>query len=122
MKSVYFAASIVLAFTGSALSQPLESYTARLSAKDHFNSSGVRLESAAAIIRQDRANYYVYGSHDSEDEPDGFFKSKDNRARLETMLNHGTFSDGARKAILNGTPLITVDIYPDFINVTVERD
>jgi len=122
MKSVYFAASIVLAFTGSALSQPLESYTARLSAKDHFNSSGVRLESAAAIIRQDRANYYVYGSRDREDEADGFFDSKDNRARLESMLNRGTFSDGARKAIVNGTPLITVDVYPDFINVTVERD
>ena len=43
------------------LGEYTETYTARLSPADHYNSNGVRLHSAAAIIRQDRANYYVYG-------------------------------------------------------------
>ena len=43
----------------------IESYTALLSEADHFNSSGQRLTSAAAIIRQDRANYYRYGVRDT---------------------------------------------------------
>jgi hypothetical protein len=49
------------------LGEYTETYTARLSPADHYNSNGVRLHSAAAIIRQDRANYYVYGIRDSED-------------------------------------------------------
>lgn len=39
----------------------IESYIALLSDADHFNSSGQRLTSAAAIIRQDRANYHLFG-------------------------------------------------------------
>lgn len=104
-----------------ALAQVVDSYTARLSAQDHFNSSGDRLTTPAAIIRQDRANLYVYGSNDSEDELDSFFRSKANRARLESMLNRGTSTAAARRAILNGTPLIHVEIYPNFINVFVEQ-
>ncbi|WP_091524959.1 hypothetical protein [Aerobium aerolatum] len=99
----------------------LDSYTARLSAADHFNSNGARLNSAAAIIRQDRANFYVYGSDDPEDEADAFFDDKANRAKLERMLNRGTFSPSAKRAILNGTPLIHVEIYHDFINVYVNN-
>ena len=110
-----------LAIASSASAAPIESYTARLSAQDHFNSSGERLETAAAIIRQDRANFYVYGSQDGEDEGDSFFVSKANRARLESMLARGRFSQGAKRAILNGSPLIHVEIYDDFINVLIEQ-
>src|ERR1700693_6465061 len=87
----------------------IESYTARLSARDHYNSNGQRLKSAAAIIRQDRANFYVYGLRDSEDEPDPYFSSKDNRARLEEMLENGQTTPDAIDRIVNGTPLIRVD-------------
>ena len=123
MKILYLTAAVLLGASATASAQQmLDSYTARLSADDHFNSNGARLKSAAAIIRQDRANFYVYGSNDPEDESDSFFDDKANRARLERMLNGGTFAASAKRAILNGTPLIHVEIYRHFINVYVERD
>src|ERR1700693_2280130 len=100
----------------------IESYTARLSARDHFNSNGERLRSAAAIIRQDRANFYVYGLRDSEDEPDSFFSNKGNRARLEGMLENGRTTPDAIQRIVNGTPLIRVDIYSTGISVSILSD
>jgi hypothetical protein len=104
------------------LGQPIESYTARLSARDHFNSNGLRLRTAAAIIRQDRANFYVYGLRDDEDQPDSFFSNKANRARLEQMLENGRTTPEATYAIVNGTPLIRVDIYGNGITVTIISD
>jgi hypothetical protein len=101
---------------------PVESYVARLSARDHFNSNGQRLTSAAAIIRQDRANFYVYGIRDPEDESDSFFQSKENRALLENLLEHGRTTPGAIARVVNGTPLIRVDVYQNFITVTVMSD
>ncbi|QND52584.1 hypothetical protein HB779_12225 [Phyllobacterium sp. 628] len=122
MKSIYLSTAFMLVLQTASYAQPIDSYTARLSSTDHFNSNGQRLDSAAAIIRQDRANYYVYGERDSEDAGDSFFRSKENRARLESMLNHGNFTQGTRRAIINGTPLIHVDIYEDYIEVAVESD
>src|ERR1700720_3419525 len=97
----------------------IESYTARLSPRDHFNSNGERLHSAAAIIRQDRANYYVYGLRDPEDEPDSFFSKKEDRALLEQMLERGRATPQVITAIVNGTPLIRVDIYETSLAVTL---
>ncbi|MBV9489074.1 MAG: hypothetical protein JO069_05025 [Verrucomicrobia bacterium] len=100
----------------------VESYVARLSARDHFNSNGERLQSPAAIIRQDRANFYVFGYRDPEDEPDRFFSSKENRAYLERLLERGRTTPGARRIIVNGTPLVRVDVYENFVTVTVISD
>jgi len=100
---------------------PLETYVARLSEQDHFNSNGERLRTAAGIIRQDRANYYEFGKRDPEDTPDAFFASKANRARLEQMLLHGTISAATNNEIVNHTPLIVVKVYEDFIDVDVYR-
>lgn len=115
------AAGIILgiAATANAADKPLDSYYARLSADDHFNSNGERLSSAAAIIRQDRANVYVYGKRDSEDDLDEYFNSKANRARLESMVANGRFYGGAERSILNGSPLIYVEIYDDYVTVDV---
>jgi len=103
--------------------QLVESYTAFLSEADHFNSNGQRLTSAAAIIRQDRANFHRFGRGDPGDEGDSFFASIDNRAAMERMLERGRSSPAAINAIVNRTPLIRVDIYRDadghFIRVTV---
>jgi len=93
--------------------QLVESYVARLSERDHFNSNGQRLTSAAAIIRQDRANYFRFGRGDAEDEPDRFFADINNRAALERMLERGRASPGALDAIVNGTPVVRVEIYRD---------
>ncbi len=104
------------------LGQLVESYSARLSPRDHYNSNGERLRSAAAIIRQDRANFYVYGLRDDEDEPDPYFSSKGNRARLEEMLENGRTTPEAIDRVVNGTPLIRVDIYATGISVTILSD
>jgi hypothetical protein len=120
------AALLLLPAQGSA-DEIIEGYIARLSARDHFSSRGERLQSAAAIIRQDRANYYVYNIRDEEDEPDEFFASKANRERLEQMLEHGTSQAGSVRRVVNGTPLIKVLIFKNssggiYINVTVISD
>jgi hypothetical protein len=120
--AAFLSAVSVQTAPAQGLGNYVETYTARLSPRDHYNSNGVRLRSAAAIIRQDRANYYVYGLRDSEDEPDPYFSSKINRARLEEMLENGRTTPDAIDRIVNGTPLIRVDIYATGISVTILSD
>jgi hypothetical protein len=114
-------ASLAVGPRAQAQPRPLETYVARLSVQDHYNSYGVRLLTAAGIIRQDRANYYEFGRRDPEDEPDRFFSSLANRARLEAMLLRGTISPATNDAIVNGTPLIVVKVFENFIVVDVYR-
>ncbi len=121
MRTLIFAFSILTSTVAiAAQERPIDSYYARLSERDHFNIHGERLRSAAAILRQDRANFYVYGKQDAEDESDNFFSDKANRARLERMLGNGYMDRNAEREILDGTPLVHVQIYPDHIMVTVE--
>jgi hypothetical protein len=105
--------------TITAKAELLESYVALLSERDHFNSSGKRLTSAAAIIRQDRANFHRFNRGDAADEWDSFFGSSENRARLERMLNNGSASRATLRRIVNGTPMIRVDIYRNSVDVAV---
>jgi hypothetical protein len=103
--------------------QLIGSYIALLSEADHFNSNGQRLTSAAAIIRQDRANFHRFGIKDPQDEDDAFFADEANRATLEQMLERGRADPGVISRIVNSTVLIRVDIYRDasgpFIRVTL---
>lgn len=101
----------VLLFHGTVQAGLMESYIARLSTDDHFNSRGERLTSAAAIIRQDRANFHKFGIRDPEDTDDNFFTSAENRAALERFLKRGVTTKAAYREIVNGTPLIKVEIY-----------
>ena len=103
-----------------------ESYVAVLSERDHLNSNGERLTSAAAIIRQDRANYHKLGKRDPGDENDRFFASANNREILEQLLSRGSSNPAALRAIVNGTPTVTVSIYRsaagrDYVNVLVNE-
>jgi hypothetical protein len=100
----------------------IDSYSARLSARDHFNSNGQRLLSAAAIIRQDRANFYVHIIRDPEDQADSFFSRKINRESLEQLLEHGATTPEAIARVVNGTPLVRTDIYERGITVTIVSD
>ena len=98
--------AIGLAIGASTLAQAQQligSYVALLSEADHFNSSGQRLTSAAAIIRQDRANFHRFGIKDPEDEGDAF-ADEGNRAALEQMLERGRAEPGVIARIVNGTP------------------
>ena len=101
-----------------------ETYVAKLSTRDHYNSKGKKLTNAAAIIRQDRANYHKFGKRDAGDQGDKFFNKASNRAILEAYLKRGKSTPGTLKSIVNGTPTIVVKIYRsdngnDYVNVTV---
>ena len=98
-----------LTTAASAQGDRIDSFEARLSARDHKSSAGKKLTSAAAIIRQDRANYHTFGKRDAEDSPDGHFMSESGRAGLEKMLRSLTAAQ--RKKIVNGTPLIEVMVF-----------
>jgi hypothetical protein len=119
MKKLLLSGLLVLTAAVSAHAGYIESYTARLIDRDHYNSNGEKLESAAAIIRQNRANFYVYGIRTDEDEPDSFFSRKSNRALLEQFLERGAATQEAKNEIINGTPLIRVDVYSERVDVTV---
>jgi hypothetical protein len=103
----------------------IETYTAVLSERDHYNSSGERLKEAAAIIRQDRANFHKFGKRDKGDESDTFFANVRNREILEKFLNRGRSTASALNAIIHGTPVVVVRIYrsdsgENYINVSVQ--
>ncbi|MGA9322164.1 MAG: hypothetical protein WBW06_14020 [Xanthobacteraceae bacterium] len=119
------AAACMCTLAQAQAQQLIGSYVALLSERDHFNSNGQRLESAAAIIRQDRANFHRFGIRDPEDQDDPFFGDEANRAALEQMLERGHADPGVVARIVNGVALIKVDIYRDaggvFIRATVLR-
>jgi|WetSurMetagenome_2_1015567.scaffolds.fasta_scaffold422631_2 hypothetical protein len=104
----------------------IESYVARLSASDHFNSNGERLTSPAMIIRQDRANFYKFGRRDPEDENDSFFRDLHSREILQKLLERGTTSKEVYRSIVNGQPLVRVNVYQakggDYANVSILED
>ena len=103
--------ALFLNLQSSRAEELLESYQAYLSWNDHHNSRGVRLHSAAAIIRQDRANFHKFNERDDADDWDSFFSSKKNRARLERMLNNGSASRHVLNQIINNDRIIVVNIY-----------
>lgn len=119
------AALAVTAFAAPASAADLiGSYNAWLSRADHYNSNGQRLTSAAAIIRQDRANFHKFGIQDPGDESDNYFDNVNNRALLEQMLNDGTSDPGVLRQIVNGNVRIHVEIYRsrhhgDYVVVTL---
>jgi hypothetical protein len=119
MKKIIFLIGFFLVSSSGYAEPLLESYTARLSSEDHVNSNGERLESAAAIIRQDRANYHKFNIRDSEDQFDSVFADKDNRDRLEAMLKKGFISNATKDSIVNDTPVIFVKIYKNHIEVSL---
>ncbi|MBS8260130.1 hypothetical protein DYI23_07865 [Roseibium polysiphoniae] len=124
-RSATFALMLVVAstlFAGKAAAQGqlLEVYSAYLGSADHFNSKGARLTQPWQIIRQDRANFHKFGLRDPGDEGDRYFASAANRGRMERMILNGTIERSAAGRIVNSNVWITVEIYSDFVNVTVQ--
>lgn len=122
LNATALAAALALVAVAPAVARqgPMDSYCANLSARDHFNSNGQRLTTAAAIIRQDRANYHKFRRRDPGDEGDSFFGLHANRARLEALIAGGESDPGVLRRIVNGEPRICVEIWDDFVNVTVD--
>lgn len=101
----------------------LGSYVARISERDHHASDGFALDSAAQMVRQDRANWHKFHRRDSDDEGDDWFRSNDDRADLQRMLERGgAMSSSTRRAIVNGEPLIQVDVYSRSVRVSILED
>lgn len=110
-KFLSLTAALVFLGTLSASADSLIcSYVARLSPRDHRASDGYPLRDVAAIIRQDRANFHKFGVRDAEDEPDTFFGSARNRENLESMLRRRRFNPSVASAIINGNPLVQVNV------------
>jgi S1-C subfamily serine protease len=103
--------AIVFASQPSWAQQLVERYEAFLSERDHFNSNGQRLTTAAAIIRQDRANYHRFGLRDPGDEDDRFFADMNNRATLERLLERGRVDPGVISRIVNENVIVRVEVY-----------
>ena len=108
--STLVAALLFLGSLSASADSLICSYVARLSARDHRASDGYPLRDVAAIIRQDRANFHKFGVRDSEDESDTFFNSVKNRESLESMLRRRRFNPSIASAIINGNPLVQVDV------------
>ncbi|MBV6657935.1 MAG: hypothetical protein KI785_09225 [Devosiaceae bacterium] len=107
---------------GASQGRLLESYTARLSAADHRTSEGVRHDTAAGVLRQDRANVHRFDAADEEDEVDSFFTDAQTRARFERLVARGLIRPDVRRAIINGTPLVRVTVYPTRVGVELLED
>jgi hypothetical protein len=98
----------------------LGSYRARISQDDKHASDGYALDTAAQMVRQDRANWHKFGRGDAEDEGDQWFGSTQARARLERQLGQGGAMSGqVRRAIANGYPVIQVDVFRNSVKVSV---
>ena len=123
MKTVCtIAAGLVAALllgTGAAQADTLlGTYVARISEKDHQASDGYVLDSAAQVVRQDRANVHKHIQTDEEDDIDDWFTTNAKRARFEQLLNKaGAMSNSTRSAILHGEPLIEVQVYRQSVKV-----
>lgn len=106
--------------TAASADQFLGSYQARISEKDHYASDGYPLDTAAQMVRQDRANWHRFGEGDPEDQDDPWFGSQGARANLERMLGKGGAMSGAtRQAIANGEPVVQVDVYRNSVHVEI---
>jgi len=111
----------------SVYAELLCTYEARISEQDQHNSKGesllqgdkVSTAIAAAIIRQDRANYHEFDRRDDEDQDDCVFADKSNRASLEKRLAKRSIDKSILRQIIFDNPLIKVKVYTDNVSVTI---
>lgn len=95
-------------------------YVARISWKDHEASDGYKLDTAAQVVRQDRANVHKHIQTDEEDDIDVWFTTNAKRSQFEKMLNKkGAIDQATRRAIMQGEPLIEVEVYRNSVRVTL---
>lgn len=120
MKKILILMGLLLISPLSYGVEPIDSYVARLGSQDHFNSAGSRLKTVTDIIRQDRANFHKYNIRDSEDQSDSVFGDVKKRERIPLMLGRGYIDKATKTAILNGTPLVLVNIYKNHLEVYLQ--
>jgi hypothetical protein len=113
----------VLALLASGAGQALAQgevvvvYQARIGPQDHVTSTGERLSSVAAILRQDRANFHRFDQPDSQDEGDSVFTTQEQRGRFERLVSRGIVRPAVRAAIIHANPLVQVTVYATRVDV-----
>ena len=117
MKKLILVLSLLALSPLAYAEEPIDSYIARLSEADHTNSDGKRLKSVGDILRQDRANVHKFNIIDAEDQVDNTFADLKARERIPMMLSRGSIDKNTKVAILNGTPVVLVNIYKNRIEV-----
>ncbi len=96
---------------------PICTYTTKISANDKKNSSGVEFpltktkSTVAAIIRQDRANYYQFNVRDAEDQADCLFSDKGKRALIEKGINESVLSPELIQSIVEQNPVLAITVF-----------
>lgn len=94
-----------------ALSETFDlSYLAAIGAQDLFSSRGVRLESAAQVLRQDRANFHRFNVRQPQDEWDPVLDDSDLRAAFEDALKAAAIDPETEAAVLAGRKLVLVEL------------
>ena len=96
---------------------PIGVYQTVISPQDTVNSSGNRLRSVGAILRQDRANMHRFGRSDVGDGYEGMFTSSASRALIPGWVNAGYVDPAAAAAIRSGRAYVTVYVYEGRIEV-----
>lgn len=127
LKTLLCSAMILCASSSAFAGRYLCSYTAQISDHNKYNSSGSRLatgynkSSVAAILRQDRADYYVFGVRDPLDTGDCVMHSKQQRAIFERLLNNSKIGKDFIRAIVDGNPVVDIDLYQNHIEGRIRR-
>jgi hypothetical protein len=107
--------AIIVAFASAAsgaLAQDrsIGTYMAYLGPEDLVNSSGTRLNSAAAIVAQDRANFHRFGVRHAQDEPDPWFASRGHRMAILDLVQ---VSNTDARIIVRQGALVAVTVFAD---------
>ena len=112
--------TVLVGITAASADEYLGSYVARISEQDHQASDGFPLDSAGQMVRQDRANWHKFGNGDPEDQDDPWFTTNAKRERLQRLLDQGgAMNQATRRAIVNGEPLIEVEVYRNSVLVRI---
>lgn len=70
----------------NAQDRVLARYIADIGVEDHYNSSGTRLTTFAALLAQDRANYHRFGIRHTHDGDDPVFSQRAMRAQITANI------------------------------------
>ncbi|WP_121062537.1 hypothetical protein [Chachezhania antarctica] len=82
LASVLVCAIALLPSPGRAQEQLLAQYRADLGTDDYYTSDGVRHDTLAALLAQDRENYHIHGVQHGHDSHDPIFASADMRRQI----------------------------------------
>ncbi len=93
-----------LTLSAPAQAEQLASYFTELGYQDYFNSRGMALTDAAAVLQQDRANFHRFGLRHPGDEPDPYFGNQQTRAAIPELFRAGPNRGYPQNVLSGGWP------------------